>query len=75
MEAPDTASVGAAPLKLDEATWRSRDLKKAVESFSKDFLAREITLGKSTGQRMGRMLDEVRATKTGLAKVQCSDCS
>lgn len=56
-------------LKCDETTWRARDLRKSLESSSRDFLAREIALGNGTGQRMAKTQKEVQVTKASLSKV------
>lgn len=68
-EEPRSAGAAPSPIRCDEATWRTRDLKKAVESLGREFLAREITLGSSISQRMAKTLKTVQATHASLGKV------
>ena len=67
-EEPRSTGGAPSPIRCDEATWRTRDLKKAVESLGREFLAREITLGSSISQRMAKTLKTVQTTHASLGK-------
>ena len=72
--AEEPRSSGApSPMRCDEATWRTRDLKKAVESLGREYLAREISLGSSISQRMAKTLKTVHTTHASLGKVCWGD--